>query len=255
MNIVEHAQTSLALQPFANNLDNRLTTDEDPLPEMLPQTGSFLWCIVGSAGSGKTSLLYSLVAGKRKDGKRQSYRKLFNHIYVVSPTIGKDSIKKDPFSKLPDEQIYRSLTLEALEELHEIVAANRKEKENSLIIFDDVGSQLKKSRDIELKLKELTMNRRHLYLSIFCLCQKYRDMPTGMREQMSHVSLFRPKTQNEKDAITEDLLPIRKQDVNQLYDYLYKDDKADRYTFMYIDLSLQNSSKFLYHKNFNRLDF
>ena len=114
MNIKEHICKDIVIGNTANNLDQQLHKD---LPEPLPNYSGFNMAIAGSSGSGKTTLMYSIMTKRKKKGKRQSYRAVFDHIYIVSPTLGNKSMKKDEFSKLPQDQIYRELTLEALAEL------------------------------------------------------------------------------------------------------------------------------------------
>jgi GTPase SAR1 family protein len=251
MEIKEFKQNIIAIDGLQNNLDGRLADD---LPYMLPQKNGYCFVISGSAGSGKTTLLYNLVLKKPLDGVRQSYRGLFKTILIVSPTIAADSVKKDEFSVLPPDQIYRTLDMDTLEAIEARVAANRAKGKNTLLIMDDVGSQLKKNKKIELKLKHFVMNRRHSFLSCFFLVQKYNDIPAAVRENMSHIAIFRPKTQRERDSITDELLSMKKNVVNKLFEYLYRDEEHDRYVFLYIDMSLQHSSRFLFYKNFNRLE-
>ena len=97
-----------------NNLDNPLT-EEDISP--LPNYSGFSMLIVGPSGSGKTTSLYSVITKPKQKGKRVSYRKLFDKIYIVSPTMANASIKKDPFNKIPKDQVYRQLTIEVLNKL------------------------------------------------------------------------------------------------------------------------------------------
>jgi hypothetical protein len=121
---------------------------------------------------------------KKFKGKRTSYRKAFDHIYIVSPTMANSSIKNDPFTKgIKKNQIYRTLDLETLNELEEILEENRDEEENSVIIFDDVGSQLRKSAAVEKKLTQIVQNRRHLFCSTIFLVQRFRDIGTGIRNK------------------------------------------------------------------------
>ena len=51
-------------------------------------------CICGKPGSGKTSLMISLLNGK---GSNRVYRKVFNHILVVMPPSSIKSMKKNIF--------------------------------------------------------------------------------------------------------------------------------------------------------------
>lgn len=246
MEIKEH-KSSLIVKNSKNNLDKQL----DPIlaPE-LPNYNGFCWVIVGSSGSGKTTLLYSLMKGRKSKGIRHGYNKVFDKIYVVSPTIGNESIKNDPFKALPENQIYRELTLDNLEEIQKNLEENRSDEINSVLILDDVGSELKKSKAIEKKLISIIQNRRHLYTSIFILLQKFRDAPTGIRNNMSHFTSFRPKNMIERESIINEMFNFNKEQSNALMEYVF-DDKHD---FLYVDLSLRNSGQYMFYKNFNLLE-
>ena len=113
LNIKEH-KNNLKIYDTPNNLDKKLT-DDDISP--LPNYSGFSFLIVGPSGSGKTTALYSLMSKKKIKGKRVSYRKLFDKIYIISPTMGKSSIKNDPFKDINDDQVFRKLTIEVLEKL------------------------------------------------------------------------------------------------------------------------------------------
>jgi ABC-type dipeptide/oligopeptide/nickel transport system ATPase component len=245
MDIKEH-KSHLIVNNSKNNLDKEL--DPNISPE-LPNYNGFSWVIVGSSGSGKTTLLYSLMKGKKINGIRHGYNKVFDKIYVISPTIGNDSIKNDPFKTLPDNQIYRELTLEHLEEIQTELEDNRSNGLNSVLILDDVGSELKKSKAIEKKLTAIIQNRRHLGCSVFILLQKFKDAQTGIRNNMSHFTSFRPKNMGEKDAIIHELFDFNKEESNALMDYVFD----DKHNFLYVDLSLRTSGQYQFYKNFNLL--
>jgi GTPase SAR1 family protein len=149
MEIIEH-ENDIKIKNTSNNLDKIVS---HKIPDVLPNQSGFCMNIIGSAGSGKTTLLYSLMTNKK-----QSYRKVFNTIYIVSPTIANDSIKNDPFSKLPEDQIYRHLSLDILDELEAKIKENRKDELNSVIILDDVGSQLRKSKLTQKLLNKTNSN-------------------------------------------------------------------------------------------------
>ena len=246
MEIKEH-KSRLIVRNSKNNLDKQL----DPIlaPE-LPNYNGFCWVIVGSSGSGKTTLLYSLMKGRKSKGVRHGYNKVFDKIYVVSPTIGNESIKNDPFKALPEDQIYRELTLDNLDEIQENLEQNRSDEINSVLILDDVGSELKKSKAIEKKLISIIQNRRHLYTSIFILLQKFRDAPTGIRNNMSHFTSFRPKNMIERESIINEMFNFNKEQSNSLMEYVFN----DKHDFLYVDLSLRNSGQYQFYKNFNLLE-
>lgn len=234
-----------------NNLDKPLCPD---MPDVLPNYSGFSFLICGSSGSGKTTLLYSLMCQNKKDKKRTSYKKLFDKIYIVSPTIGNKSIKDDPFSALPDDQINRELTYDVLKDLEQKIQENRQDEKNSVIIFDDVGSQLRKSAQIEKKLTQMIQNRRHDYTSYFILLQRFRDAPTGIRNNISHFVSFRPKNRPETEAITNEMFNLGTKETAQLMQYIYDDDETD-HPFLYVDMSLKKSNKYKFYKKFDELMF
>ena len=239
----------LTLHNSKNNLDHPLCQD---LPEPLPNYSGFSMLIVGASGSGKTTALYSMMSARKKKGMRQSYLKCFHKIYVVSPTIANNSIKNDPFKKLPENQIHRKLTLDVLDELEEEIQKNREEGLNSTIIFDDVGSQLRKSAAIDKKLTQMIQNRRHDYTSYFILLQKYRDAGTGIRNNISHFITFKPKNRLERESIVNELLPFKQNKSESLLNYVFEND--DKFSFLFVDMSLKKTNKFKFYKKFNELE-
>jgi len=251
LQITEHKQDKLSVAVTPNNLDGKL----GDLPDPLPDTSGFNMCIIGSPGSGKTNLLYSIMTRKKVKGVRQSYRGLFDHIYVISPTIGAKSMKSDPFSKLPQDQIYKELDLQVLVELEKILEKNRSNDEHSVVIFDDVGSQLRRSQAIDKKLTQVIQNRRHMFCSTIFLVQKYRDLGTGLRLAISHLITFRPKNCPERDAILTEMVPLPLKQSISLLDYVFEQGEQDKYAFLLVDLSLRKSSKYRYFKKFNELNF
>ena len=247
LQITEKNNEGLSLHNSKNNLDGKLAND---IPSPLPDYSGFSMLITGAAGSGKTTALYSMMTATKKKGVRQSLRKCFHHIYIVSPTIANDSIKKDPFNSLPKNQIHRTLTLKVLEDLEEQIQKNRDEGEHSVIILDDVGSQLKKNGVLQ-KLTQLQYNRRHQYCSYFILLQKFRDAPTGVRANISHFVTFRPKNKPERECICHELLPFNTKKADQLLNYVFEND--NRFSFLFVDMSLRETNKFKFYKNFNEL--
>lgn len=251
LNIRTVKKNSLDVMMSKNNLDKPLCPD---MPDVLPNYNSFSFLICGSSGSGKTTLLYSLMCQNKKNKKRTSYKKLFDKIYIVSPTIGNKSIKDDPFAALPDDQINRELTYDVLKDLEQKIQENRQDEKNSVIIFDDVGSQLRKSAQIEKKLTQMIQNRRHDYTSYFILLQRFRDAPTGIRNNISHFVSFRPKNRPETEAITNEMFNLGTKETAQLMQYIYDDDETD-HPFLYVDMSLKKSNKYKFYKKFDELMF
>ena len=126
LQIKEH-KNNMEIYDTPNNLDKPLIDDDiNPLPNYF----GFSMLIVGPSGSGKTTALYSMMSKRKIQGKRVSYRKVFDKIYIISPTMANGSMKQDPFKDIPKNQVYRKLTIEGSEELEERI----KKKERAIYI-------------------------------------------------------------------------------------------------------------------------
>jgi len=250
LNIKEQPNKKLKIINTANNLDKVLADD---LPEPLPNYSGFNWVIAGASGSGKTTLMTSIMSQRKKKGKRQSYRKVFDKIYIISPTLGQGkSAKNDPFLDVPAAQKFKEFNLENINEIYETLEANRDDDLHSVLILDDVGAQIRKNAQAEKKLTSLLQNRRHVFTSVFTLVQRFRDLQTGVRANMSHFCTFRPKNVLEEEAICTELMPFHKKNWRQIMDYIFEND--DKFSFLMIDMSLKNTNKYLYYNKFNPLD-
>ena len=249
LKISELHNEQLRVHNTPNNLDKPLSPD---IPSPLPNYSGFNMLIAGSSGSGKSTFLYSIMSKRKKNGIRQSYRGVFDKVYIISPTMGKDSIKNDPFKTIPENQIWRSLTKDGLDELDEMLDENRKDGFNSVVILDDVGSQIKKSAAIEKKLTSMMQNRRHQFTSYITLLQRLRDANTGIRNNLSHFITFRPKNRPESEAITNELMPFDNKKNAQILTHIFDNENA-KFPFMLVDMSLKHSNKYLFYSGFNPL--
>jgi len=239
----------LKIMNTANHLDKQLCDD---LPSPLPNWSGFNFVISGASGSGKTTLLTSMMSAKKKNGIRQSYRKVFDKIVICSPTLGQGkSAKQDPFHDVPGDRKFKEFNLQVIDEIYAMVEANRDNDEHSILILDDIGAQLRKSAGAEKKLVSLLQNRRHVFTSVFILVQRFRDLPTGIRANMSHFVTFRPKNMLEEEAICSETMPFHKKNWRQIMDYVF--DNSDRFSFLMIDMSLKETNQYRYFSKFDPL--
>ena len=145
------------------NLDGLLAPD---IPNPLPKKSGFNMVINGPSGSGKTNILINILHRRAKEGKRQSLRRVFDAVVIVSPTL--KSLGNNIFEDLEDKKKFTKFDdtmLDGLEEILEEMKTKREEEEDNfftLLILDDVGSQLKKNRKVEARFASLLQNRRHL---------------------------------------------------------------------------------------------
>jgi Cdc6-like AAA superfamily ATPase len=249
LEITEEPNKRLKIMNSENHLDKPLADD---IPDPLPSYSGFNFAIAGSSGSGKTTLLTSLMSAKKKNGIRQSYKKCFDKILICSPTLGQGkSMKNDPFVDVSPDRKWKVFNLQVMDEIFKTLEANREEDEHSVLILDDIGSQLRKSAGAEKQLVSLLQNRRHMFCSVFILVQKFKDLPMGIRNNLSHFATFRPKNQKEMEAICEETMPFNKKNYQQIMNYVF--DNTDMFSFLLIDMSLKKTNKFRYFKKFNEI--
>jgi septin family protein len=168
----------------------------DPLPNI-----SFNLILTGASGSGKTNLLYSLLNTSKSNGVRTGYKKVFNHVIICSPSLA--SAKNDIFRDHPEEKKFETFDLTFLKFVSDLTEIASTNDETTLIILDDVGSQLRKKMILEKTLVSMLQNRRHRRLSCIMLVQQFKNLPTGIRSNLSHAAIFRLINIEESIAISE----------------------------------------------------
>lgn len=248
MNIEEEENSKLHITKTKMNCDDKLGDLPPPLDTMV--SGSAL-AIVGHSGSGKTTLMASLLGSNKKKGIRQSFKKLFDNVVIISPSL--HTISSGIFKGISDEKKFSVFDNEALDKVDELTEEEPEDEEDTnytLLILDDVSSQLKKNKQLEKRLISLFQNRRHKQLTIWVISQKFKDIPNGIRSNLSHFITFKPKTLPEMEAIYTEMLPFSKKYMLNFFDYLFK----ERHSFLFVDMSMRNSPNFQYYRKFNRLN-
>ena len=211
----------------------------EPKPKApLPSKNGFALAIVGSPGSGKSSVMVSLI--KSKDG----YRKRFHKIISVIPQSSLASLKSNPLKDIPEEQQFEDLTFENLEDIVEMVEENREDGLLTLLLLDDVSAELQDPLILKAMMR-LFLNRRHLKLSIIAIAHSLTGkgaLPYTVRKNLSHLILFKPSAS--LDILNRDFLHMPKVKFKELTDYVYK----GSHDHLMIEL---NTNKL--YKNFNAL--
>lgn len=215
-------------------------------------TSGSLCLLVGSSGSGKTSLLINLISKTgTKNGFKQSFRKCFHKIVVCSPST--HTLRQNVFEGIPQDQLYTDLG-ECLQDIDGHIEASSMmgdlhgETKYNLLILDDVASQLKLGFN-NIKLTSLLQNRRHQHLTVFLISQKWTMIPTGIRSNANVCFIFKPKTMQEQLSITDEILPIRRADSLDLFNYVFD----SRYAVLMVDMTLKFSNVFRFFKNFHEI--
>ena len=218
----------------------------EPLPGGTHDPRAFCWAFVAPPGSGKSTLMNSLICSKAKCSR--VYAKAFNHIYFFVPKSSVRSLgEHHPLNKHPDDKFYDTFDIDSLEDVMERIETNAEAGETSLLVLDDIGSQLKSSRALEKAFTFLVQRRRHLRCSIMVALQVWNDMSLSARKNVSHVCFFKPSNKKEMLSVWSELLPVEKHEVKPLFDYVY--DKPHQFLFanlltgnMYKQFSLLKSN-------------
>lgn len=204
---------------------------EYPLPDR-----SFFMTIIGSAGSGKTSLMVNLLRSP------QMYKKAFHHVHLVMPPNSLASLDLKAFKK--HDKVWPELDWDTLDKIHHRAMESSDEDEFTLLVLDDQAAALK-DREIQRLMKLLIYNRRHLRLSIIMLVQSYNTIPLPVRKTISHLAMMKPRNKKETKNIFEELIFLDPVTADRLMRFVFR----ERYDFMFCDVE-----KSLFFRNFDRIN-
>jgi hypothetical protein len=223
LSILEREKPHLAKTEMLCDMDLHKKLNKYELTKFLNKHSANLLC--GRAGSGKTSLLFSMF--KSPD----IFKKVFHNIFLFQPFASASSVKNNIFDAIPDDQKFNELTEDTLSGVMDIVR-NEDKKFNNCIIFDDMTAYLKHG-EVEKLLKELIFNRRHYRCSVFFLVQSYISVPLQIRKLFSNLFIFKV-SKKELETIRDEILEtIPKDCVGDLAKLVF--DKPHEYLFINAD--------------------
>ena len=220
--------------PLGNHLNNY---------PMLSHLNSYSFDVfIGKPGSGKTSLLISMLQGKKEN---KIYRKVFNNILIVMPSSSIQSMKKNIFKDHDTEKMYDDLNINSINDIYNKLKLYSEDNENTLLIMDDVGASLK-NNEIQKLLKTIIYNRRHLKTKIIILVQSFISLPLEIRKLINNCIMFKPSKIEMENFINE-LYETKKEyviDLLQLYnrkgDYLFLNVDTQKIYYMFDEIILNN---------------
>lgn len=208
---------------------------KEPLPNK-----AFACALIGSAGSGKTSLMVNMLTNENM------YKQCFDHIHLICPKSSMNSLKDDIWDTHPAEKIHNTMdamTLGDIDKRSKERSKHKPDPETTLVVIDDMTVWLK-TKAVEDKLREMIFNRRHNYLSIIMLVQSYKAMPLDLRKTLSHFYMFKPRNKKEAEAIWEELMFIPRDVGEGLLRFAFR----EPYDFLMGDCSTGEV-----YRNFNRI--
>ena len=243
MEIIKNQEIKLKLiKQDIDELDKDLLSIPDPLPKK-----SMALYLVGAPGSGKTSLLLSLLLSKT------AYLKKFDKVYLMSGSL--QTLPPELIANLPEDQVFDEYNIDSI---YNKVKEEKDSKlnPNVLFILDDVV------KDIRAKtFNKLILNRRHIIQNAsnpkvkagcsFWICsQSYNMMELQIRKNLSTVILFPTANKKELQSIKEELMAdISPQEQDMIINYAW----SKPYNFIFIRLDKPKSLK--YYSGFDLFKF
>jgi hypothetical protein len=226
-----------ATKPVKESMDKYIPD----IVEGISRRNGMIYLMIGSGGSGKTSLLLNQF---RKGG---AYHRKFHHLYLFTPAISFQSVIKHPFEK--HDKVINELTRDNLQELYDELKSRKEDREEdddmeyNCVVIDDMANSLKE-KDVQRLLNTMLIKARHLNTCFIFTLQSYLYMPKMLRKQTTFATIFKPKNREEWDSLNKELIQMRDEDARQLFEYVY--DKE------YSHLDIDTIEGKLY-RNFNEL--
>ena len=215
-------------------VDDKLKDVELPFPNI-----ASCLLFVGKSRSGKSSLITSLLTSPRL------YSHAFHNVIICIPQNSFQSMnpKTNPFLKLSEEKIYHDFDVDILTQILHQVQEYASENENTLLIIDDMTSQLKDPSLLRLLLHSCN-NRRHYRLSIWYSTQVYNMVPLVCRKTVNYIILFKTTQKKEIESLWSEASFLTRDEFKSVLDYVFD----AKYNFLVMDRD-DNS----YWKMFNKL--
>jgi GTPase SAR1 family protein len=204
ISIIKNKEIKLDIPQF--NCDDNVVGDHLNSHSLLKLLNSYSFlCIIGRPGQGKTSLAISFITQKNP----KIYRKTHHHILICMPQNSINSLKKNPFKQLPEENFYHELTDESISDMYNRIDKYSNEDEKTILFIDDMTASLKSSSFIQQTLKTMVYNRRHLKLNVIITAQSYVNIPLDVRKSILNLIMFKP-SKKEFEKVFEELLEAKK---------------------------------------------
>ena len=221
-------------QVFEYKCDDKMEGIPAPLPD-----GIFRMACIGKSGSGKSNLIQALT---QSTGKKRIYNRKFSNVFIVSPSVGSQANKP----KLPDDRFYTSV--KDLNTIFERIQNEEGMEGRTLVILDDIGSEIKKCGEETIILKKLFNNGRHIgrpiideetgqqiesgAVSVIISAQKLTQLPPFLRHQLTHLAIFDPRnTKSELQVLYEEFFSCEKNIFNEILYRVY----SKNYNFIFCD--------------------
>ena len=225
---------------------NKKVTRSRTIPEPFPDPVSgddepFVWVYASKIGSGKSVNLSNLLL---------IYRNYFRKIYFCSSNIqvnddgGQKEIKdlayKDRFH-FSQERLFDSFNDSVMQSIIDDVKKTKKEQDydedldHFLIVVDDLSQSF---LNIKSLITKTILHTRHKKISWIITTQRYRNINSAIRGQISYFVCYQTQNTKEIEAMAE-TVDLNPDDFRSILDFATN----EPYSFLFIDSS-HNPPKF-----------
>ena len=202
----------------------------------------FLMVIQASVRSGKTNLIVNLLYNKAFN-----YKKLFEEIIFISPTIENDEtgtiiMKDDDIIKITDRLDQLDLILESIVEIQKDKLKD--ERTHTLIIMDDCLGLIRTLGGSYFAT--LCSKFRHWKVSLWVTTQNFRSLPPTCRYNSSSYIIFRTNNSKELSKMEEEFQS------NFPFHELYERATRERFSFLYLNMEALTAYRSFEEKIFDK---
>lgn len=225
----------IGIKTTKQNIDQKLHV---PLP-FFPRPAVYV--ISGSMGSGKSTLVNSLMTGK---GINEVFRGKFETVQYATPTEVFTSDEKHPMLHHNPNHLHFNLTPSILNEIMESAIETKKDGGATMVVLDDFG-ELLKHKTIEPLLKRMVQKHRHLKMNIIITVISLKLLPRSLRSLADMFIIFKPKNKLEVEDYIENIFSLKTSEYNDVFNAVYK----EKHDFM-----IYNQRDNEFSRNFNKLE-
>jgi energy-coupling factor transporter ATP-binding protein EcfA2 len=220
--IVKNKEPNLKRPTFL--VDGKLDTKLDKFALTSLMNKSNFTLFLGKPGSGKTSMIVSLL------DTPELFKGVYHTIYLFMGKNSRSSIKGSFFDEeIPPDQIFDELNIENLNNIYERIKQDADDGYRSLIIADDVQKSLK-DHEVEKLFLQICNNRRHLKLSIWCANQNYMALSRSVRMGLTDIFAWKVN-KTEFENLFNEQVEMHKDKFARLLTMLFK----NPHDFFYIN--------------------
>lgn len=226
MEIIKHKEPNLLRPKFM--CDGMLHEKLNDIALLSNMNKHNFTLFLGKPGSGKSTQAVAFLK------TRECFKKVYHDIILFCPPNSRASIKENFWGKnIPEDLIFDDLNTETFQECYDLAMGNANEKNNTLIVIDDMQRYLK-DKELQKLLLHAVNNRRHARLSIWLLCQTYKSIPIQIRQGLTDLFIFKVN-KNEMEHIFEEQVELNPKQFQQVLNISFKKD----HDFIYLNSNLQ----------------